>query len=95
MMLDDVANVPIAMHVLHQSIFGKADMGTPTARRPPRDATMRYIAKKKLWNAIAVECGIKPAAVRLWRKVPPLRVRSVERAIGRPRRMIRPDLYAE
>jgi len=95
MMLDDAASVPIAMPVHHQSISGKADMGTPTARRPPRDATMRYIAKKKLWNAIAAECRIKPGAVRLWRKVPPLRVRSVERAIGRPRRMIRPDLYAE
>lgn len=94
-MLDGAANVPIAMHVLHQPIFGKAAMGTPADKRPPRDATMRYIAKKKLWNAIAVECGINPGAVRLWRKVPPLRVRSVERAIGRPRRMIRPDLYAE
>jgi len=70
-------------------------MGTPAARRPPRDATMRYIAKNKLWNAVAAECQIKPGAVRGWRKVPPLRVRSVERAIGRPRRMIRPDLYAE
>ena len=70
-------------------------MGVPAAKRPPRDATMRYIAKKKLWAAIAAECNIKPGAVRLWRKAPPLRVLGVERAIGRPRRLIRPDLYAE
>jgi hypothetical protein len=56
---------------------------------------MRYIAKKKLWAAVAAECQIRPGAVRLWRKVPPLRVLGVERAIGRPRRLIRPDLYAE
>jgi len=95
MTLDAIASHPIAMLSSHRSIFGKAEMGTPAAERPPRDATMRYIAKNKLWNAIAIECGIRPSAVRLWRKVPPLRVRSVERAIGRPRRMIRPDLYAE
>jgi len=94
-MLDGGANAPIAMQVSHQPIFGKAEMSTPAAERPPRDATMRYIAKNKLWKAVAAECRIKPGAVRLWRKVPPLRVRSVERAIGRPRRMIRPDLYAE
>jgi hypothetical protein len=70
-------------------------MGVPAAKKPPRDATMRYIAKKKLWAAIAAECNIRPGAVRLWRKVPPLRVLGVERAIGRPRRLIRPDLYAE
>jgi hypothetical protein len=61
----------------------------------PRDNTMRYIARKRLWNAVAAQCGITPGAVRLWLKVPPTHVRSVERAIGRPRRLIRPDLYAE
>ncbi len=61
----------------------------------PRDATMRYIARKGLWNAVAAQCGITAGAVRLWIRVPPTRVRDVERAIGRPRRLIRPDLYAE
>jgi DNA-binding transcriptional regulator YdaS (Cro superfamily) len=70
-------------------------MGTPASKKPPRDRTLRYIAKRKLWNAVAAECNIKPGAVRLWRKVPPLRVLAVERAIGRPRRLIRPDLYPE
>lgn len=69
-------------------------MGVLAADKPPRDATMRYIAKKKLWKAIAAECQIRPGAVRLWRKVPPLRVLGVERATGRPRHLIRPDLYA-
>ena len=61
----------------------------------PRDATMRYIARKRLWDAVAAQCGITAGAVRLWGRVPPIRVRDVERAIGRPRRLIRPDLYAE
>lgn len=61
----------------------------------PRDATMRYIARNNLWNAVAAQCGITTTAVRLWLRVPPLRVRDVERAIGRPRRLIRPDLYSE
>jgi hypothetical protein len=68
-------------------------LGTPAADKPPRDATMRYIAKNKLWNTVAGKCGVTPAAVRMWRKVPALRVRSVERAIKRPRHLIRPDIY--
>lgn len=68
-------------------------MGTPAANKPPRDQTMRYIARKKLWRAVALQCGIKPGTVRLWWRVPPRRVISVEKAIGRPRRLIRPDLY--
>jgi hypothetical protein len=70
-------------------------MGVPAADKPPRDSTMRYIARKKLWEAVAAECRIRPGAVRLWRKVPPLRVPSVERATGRSRHLIRPDLYAK
>jgi hypothetical protein len=58
-----------------------------------KDPTMRYIAKKQLWDAIALQCEITPAAVRLWRRVPAERVRDVEQAIGRPRSLIRPDLY--
>jgi DNA-binding transcriptional regulator YdaS (Cro superfamily) len=54
---------------------------------------MRHIAKNKLWNAVAAKCGVTPAAVRMWRKVPALRVRAVERATGRPRHLIRPDIY--
>ena len=57
------------------------------------DQTMRYIARNDLWDAIALQCGISRTAVRLWRRVPPLRVLDVERATGRPRRLIRPDLY--
>lgn len=56
---------------------------------------MRYIARNNLWNAVALQCGITAGAVRLWYKVPPLRVRDVERATGRPRRLIRPDLFEE
>jgi DNA-binding transcriptional regulator YdaS (Cro superfamily) len=54
---------------------------------------MRYISMHRLWNAVAAECGITPAAVRMWHKVPALRVLAVERAIGRPRHLIRPDIY--
>jgi hypothetical protein len=70
---------------------------TRSSGRPPchrEDATMRYIAKNELWNAVALQCRITPAAVRAWLRVPPKRVRDVERAIGRPRRLIRPDLFA-
>ncbi len=56
---------------------------------------MRYIAKRDLWNAIALQCQITPSAVRLWKQVPGKHVISVEQAIGRPRRLIRPDLYPE
>lgn len=62
-------------------------------RTAMRDPTMRYIAKKKLWKAIALQCGITPGAVRLWVRVPAERVRDVEIAIGRPRSLIRPDLF--
>lgn len=58
-----------------------------------RDATMSYVAKKRLWDAIALQCGITRSAVRLWKRVPSKHVLSVEQAIGRPRRLIRPDLY--
>lgn len=58
-----------------------------------RDPTMRYIARKNLWEAVAAQCRISSGAVRLWSRVPPMRVRDVERAIGRPRRLIRPDLF--
>jgi hypothetical protein len=68
-------------------------MGKPYPKDHERDATMRFIEKHKLWCAVATECGIRPAAVRLWRRVPPLRVPAVEKATGRSRRFIRPDLY--
>lgn len=66
--------------------------GRPAYERD--DKTMRYIAKNKLWAAVAAQCGITTTAVRLWVRVPHQRVRDVERAIGRPRSLIRPDLYA-
>lgn len=61
----------------------------------PRDATMRFIARKGLWEAVAAQCGITSGAVRLWTRVPLDRVVDVEKAIGRPRRLIRPDLFAD
>jgi hypothetical protein len=77
-------------------------MSDITATRPrgrpatlQRDATMRYIFKKNLWDAIALQCQITPNAVRAWKRVPSAHVISVEMAIGRPRRLIRPDLFPE
>jgi len=61
--------------------------------KPRKDPTMRFIAKRQLWDAVALQCGITVTAVRCWRRVPAERVRDVERAIGRPRSQIRPDLY--
>lgn len=57
------------------------------------DLTMRYIAKRNLWAPVAAQCGVTVSAVRLWKRVPAARVRDVERAIGRRRGLIRPDLY--
>jgi hypothetical protein len=65
--------------------------GRPATKE--RDATMRYVASRKLWDAIALQCGITPGAVRMWTRVPHERVLAVEAAIGRPRRLIRPYLY--
>lgn len=64
-----------------------------TKTRPARDATMRFIARNDLWDAVAVQCQITPNAVRQWKRVPEARVIEVERAIGRNRRLIRPDLF--
>lgn len=58
-----------------------------------KDPTMRYIANKQLWDAIATQCGITPSAVRAWRRVPVDRVHDVEAATGRRRSLIRPDIY--
>jgi hypothetical protein len=66
--------------------------------RPPKkrgDPTMRYIEKKQLWDAIALQCGISPVAVRQWERVPWKRVLDVERATGRARHLIRPDIYPD
>lgn len=65
--------------------------GRPLSQRD--DPTMRYIAKKNLWNAVALQCGISTGAVRMWLRVPTSRVRDVEAAIGRSRALIRPDIY--
>jgi hypothetical protein len=65
-------------------------------RRAPmsgRDATMRFIAKRNLWDVVAIQCGLSAVAVRRWKRVPSHRVLQVERAIGRSRRLIRPDIY--
>lgn len=72
-------------------VNGETKRGRPLTKE--RDATMRYIARKNLWDAVALQCGITPTAVRLWTRVPTLRVRDVECAIGRPRSQIRPDIY--
>lgn len=65
----------------------------PSTNGKRKDATMRYIAKKDLWEAVAVQCGISPRSVRSWRRVPWTRVIAVERATGRSRHLIRPDLH--
>ena len=57
------------------------------------DPTMRWIERKQLFAAIALQCGISPASVRAWKRVPGARVIAVERATGRKRHLIRPDLH--
>ena len=69
----------------------RRSVGRPLTRE--RDATMRYIAKKKLWAAVALQCGISESAVRAWKRVPDLRVREVHYATGRSMHLIRPDIY--
>lgn len=59
------------------------------------DPTMRYIERKQLWHAVALQCGISPSAVRQWERVPPTRVLDVERATGRSRHLIRSDIYPD
>lgn len=54
---------------------------------------MRFIARKGLWAAIALQCGITADSVKRWNRVPPERVLDVERAIGRPAGLIRPDIH--
>jgi hypothetical protein len=61
--------------------------------RPARDPTMRFIAKHNLFEAVALQCGISKRAVYGWKRVPKARVLDVEKATGRSRRLIRPDLY--
>jgi hypothetical protein len=68
------------------------DAVTPRPRQRA-DITMRYIARKDLWNAVALQCGLSPESVRSWRRVPAARVLDVMRATGRPAYMIRPDLH--
>jgi hypothetical protein len=63
-----------------------------TGSRPTRDSTMRFIAKRNLFEAVALECGISTRAVYGWKRVPKARVLDVEKATGRSRRLIRPDL---
>jgi hypothetical protein len=65
----------------------------PTNAKRRADPTMRYIARKDLWDAIARQCGISPRSVRMWKRVPWQRVIDVERATGRNRHLIRPDLH--
>ena len=68
------------------------DAITPRPRQRA-DVTMRYIARKDLWEAVALQCRLSPLSVRSWRKVPAGQVRNVEIATGRPAHMIRPDLH--
>lgn len=58
-----------------------------------RDDATQFIATRRLWILVADRCGITPTAVRLWSKVPPLRVTTVARAIRQTRHFVRPDLY--
>lgn len=66
-------------------------MGRPLYHR--NDLTMRFIAKKNLFAAVAAQCGITPGAVRMWQRVPEKHVHNVAHAIGRRRSLIRPDLF--
>lgn len=66
--------------------------GRPAFVQRP-DTTMRYIERKQLWDAVALQCGISPSAVRKWLRVPEKRVLDVERATGRPRHLIRSDIF--
>ncbi len=69
-------------------------MTVSNGRRPTRrDATMRYIDRQNLWEPVALQCGVSPHAVRCWKRVPKHCVVDVERATGRPARLIRPDIY--
>ncbi len=68
------------------------DAITPRPRQRA-DITMRFIARKDLWDAIALQCGVSPATVRAWPRVPAGQVNNVVRATGRPAHMIRPDLH--
>jgi DNA-binding transcriptional regulator YdaS (Cro superfamily) len=54
---------------------------------------MLFIEERKLVRAIADACQIREAAIRQWRRVPPLRVVVVERITGIPRHLIRPDVF--
>jgi hypothetical protein len=71
----------------------RRSVGRPLTRE--RDATMRYIAKKNLWSAIALQCQISESAVRAWTRVPKARVDDVCRATGRSLHLIRPDLWSD
>lgn len=58
-----------------------------------RDPTMRYVMRQKLVEQIAGECRTTASAVRQWKQVPWNRVLVVESITGRPRHLIRPDIY--
>lgn len=58
-----------------------------------RDDATQFIATRRLWVPVANRCGITPTAVRLWSKVPALRVTIVARVIQQTRHFVRPDLY--
>ncbi len=47
------------------------------------------------YNALARLLGIDPAAVWRWRRVPQDRIVQIEREVGVPRAVLRPDLYEE
>jgi hypothetical protein len=66
-------------------------MGRPISQN--RDAATFFIARRRLWDRVANRLGITPTAVRLWRKVPAMRVSDVARLINRPRWFVRPDVF--
>ena len=53
----------------------------------------RAIEKLGTSAALAARIGITEQAISQWRRVPPLRVLTVERATGVHRTELRPDIY--
>ena len=53
----------------------------------------KILATRKLSIKVADACGIRPAAVYQWRRVPPARVLDVAAVLGLTPEQIRPDIF--
>jgi len=52
-------------------------------------------SERGLMRRIALEIGIAPSAVIMWKEIPAERVPAVSRISGFPRHLLRPDLWEE